>query len=63
MTVVLIILAILTAPLWLGLLWILVMLLWMAILWAFGAPITIKVEGKKIGYLQWFKFHRIRDYE
>ena len=26
--------------------------------WAIGIPITIKQNGKKIGYVRWNKFHR-----
>jgi hypothetical protein len=35
----------------------LVLLGFFAICWALGYPITVKVDGKKVGYLRWTKFH------
>lgn len=59
MSVLLILLAIITFPLWFGLVAILGFALWMALLWLVGVPISIKVHDKKIGYIRWFKFHQL----
>jgi hypothetical protein len=65
LTFFLILLAIITAPIWLALVvmvlslfWILVIILWVGLFWLIGAPIDIKVKDKSVGYLRWTKFHR-----
>ncbi len=38
---------------------ILVMGFAMTVAWIFGTPISIKVDGQKVGYLRWFTFTKV----
>lgn len=29
--------------------------------WMVGVPVTIKRNGKKVGYLRWFTFHEVKN--
>jgi len=58
MTFLLILLAIVTAPIWLPLIIILIAMIWIAVFWAIGVPFSVNKDGKRIGYIRWTKFHR-----
>lgn len=55
-----ILLLLLTFPIWGSLLLLIGVFFWGVLFWLAGVPITITSNAVKIGYVRWFKFYKIK---
>ena len=39
--------------------WVMLLLGIMVLAWAVGVPLIIKQGGQRVGYVRWFKYHKV----